>query len=256
MINLKNKQANYINVSLIFFVIFTIASCTPKPTSINQTAPTVLNTNTTASGQQLKINFTQGIAHNHPTFAVFITDIDSNYIETLYVTNYLAKGVFAHGKAEKGKWKEAPVSRPATLPVWLHKRNITNALGQLTPDSATAIADAYTGATPNANFTLNAKLSNPNIQKFILFVEVNQTWDWNEYWTNNKYPDNENYKTSSQPALVYTALVNLSETQKQFNLQLIGHSHYSGANGLIYTSLNTITTAKNIFENITLTINN
>lgn len=29
-----------------------------------------------------------------------------------------------------------------------------------------------------------------------VFLEVNQTWDWNEYWTNNKYPDDFDYTTA------------------------------------------------------------
>ena len=38
-------------------------------------------------------------------------------------------------------------------------------------------------------------------------MEINQNWDWNEYWTNDKYPDDENYKMSCQPALVYEAVI-------------------------------------------------
>jgi hypothetical protein len=65
-------------------------------------------------------------------------------------------------------------------------------------------------------------------------MEINQPWDWNEYWTNTKYPDDEEYKTSCQPALVYRAIVNLDNAEKTYPMKVIGHSHYSGKTGELF----------------------
>jgi hypothetical protein len=47
-------------------------------------------------------------------------------------------------------------------------------------------------------------------------MEINHPWDWNEYWTNAKYPDDEENKNSCQTALVYRAIVNLDNAEKTY----------------------------------------
>jgi hypothetical protein len=84
--------------------------------------------------------------------------------------------------------------------------------------------------------------------------EINQSWDWNEYWTNSKFPDDEQYKTSSQPALIYEAIIDLNSGNKEYEMQAIGHSHYSGKDGNLYTDLSTITTALEIVNKIIIRI--
>ncbi|HDP68410.1 MAG TPA: hypothetical protein ENN20_07935 [Candidatus Marinimicrobia bacterium] len=81
-------------------------------------------------------------------------------------------------------------------------------------------------------------------------MEINQTWDSNHYWTNNKYPDDLEYFTSLQPALVYAVTIDLDSGISEYFLNPIGHSHYSGKNGLLYTDLTTFTTALQIAKKI------
>jgi hypothetical protein len=87
-------------------------------------------------------------------------------------------------------------------------------------------------------------------KEFRVLFEVNQPWDSNDFWTNNKYSDDFNYQTSLQPALVYEVIIKLEITKTGYILKPIGHSHPSGANGNIFTDLSTITTASDIFSKI------
>jgi len=217
----------------------------PIDTKIITTTPETINT-------KLEFDLSVGKNHNHPTFAMWIEDLDGNYIETLYVTQYFAKGVFGHGEAEEGKWKNEPgeVRRPAALPYWSHKRNIKAADGLYAPSPATAVPDALTGATPKGNFKLETGSKITSDKKYKVIFEVNQPWDSNDYWTNNKFPDDFNYKTSLQPALVYEAIISPESSKTEYLLEPIGHSHPSGENGELFTDLSTITTAKDIFSKI------
>jgi hypothetical protein len=87
-----------------------------------------------------------------------------------------------------------------------------------------------------------------------VFFEINQSWDWNEYWTNSKYPDDVDYKTSSQPSVVYSAVIDFDNPDKSYELRPIGHGHYSGKDGKIYPDLSTLTTALEIVERVKVEI--
>lgn len=209
-----------------------------------------LYTNVNGNGDLLKIEFKRGPGHNHPLMAVWTEDTAGNYLQTLYVAESIAKGVFGYGDKSSGKWMPGPIRRPAALPVWSHSRGIKETDGLYVPTQETAIPDAYTGATPPSSFILFARTDIPLPDMFYVYFEINQTWDWNNYWTNNKFPGDEEYKTSCQPALVYRAPMSCNNDQRTEELELTGNSHYNGENGEIYDDLNTITTAKNITKSI------
>ena len=160
--------------------------------------------------------------------------------------NPLPKGIYGHGDKSTGKWLPGPIRRPATLPVWSYSRGVRENDGYYIPTVSTALPDAVTGATPPGDFVVISRLSQNVPAVFDIYFEINQSWDWNEYWTNNKYPGDEDYKTSCQPALVYKARIRQKNAGDPVGLTLIGHSHYSGKDGEIYKDLSTITTAKNI----------
>ncbi len=201
---------------------------------------------------KLKIQFIAGEEFNHPSFAYWTEDLHGNFIETLYVTDYVAKGRFGHGEIETGKWKNEPgeVRRPATLPYWAHKRNIQAPDGLYIPSPETAVPDALTSATPKGNFILETATSNSGNKKFRVLCEINQAWDANEFWTNNKFPEDKDYFVSLQPALVYAVTVDPNQPGKEYYLNPIGHSHPSGKNGELFTDLTTLTTAKKIAHKI------
>jgi hypothetical protein len=178
--------------------------------------------------------------------------MDGKYLQTLYVAESIAKGVFDYGDKHTGKWMAGEISRPAALPYWAHKRNVLNDIGNYMPKPGFEVPDAYSGATPKADFTLETRTDKPMPAKFRVLMEINQTWDWNKYWTNSLYPDEAEYKTSAQPAVVYAAVVDATSSQKEYKLRPIGHSHYAGADGKLYEDLGTLTSALKIVEEVKL----
>jgi hypothetical protein len=227
-------------------------SCGTSKVPIAPSADTIV-TNKSNTGKSVTVNFKRGTAHNHPLMAIWTTDMNDEYIETLYIAKSIGKGVFEHGDKSSGKWQPGALRRPAALPVWSHSRNVQEADGLYIPTQETAMPDAVTGATPPGSFLLKTRLAQETPNEFKIWFEINQPWDWNAFWTNNKYPDDENYKTSSQPSLVYSSTIkqNTSETTQ---LVLVGHGHYNGKDGSINTDLSTITTAKMITESIEVKI--
>lgn len=239
----------------IVFTVFlaVMLSCTSQQKLDSKTE--TITTRPELINSKLEFELTPGKAHNHPSIAIWIEDLEGKYIETVYVTQYFARGNFGHGESEPGKWKNEPgnVRRPATLPYWSFKRNIKAADGLYAPSPETAVPDALTGATPKAGFILKTG-SKATDKMFRVLVEVNQPWDSNDFWTNDKYPDDFNYKTSLQPALVYAVTVSPNETGKPLYLNPIGHSHPSGLTGELFTDITTITTARDIFSKIVVRI--
>ena len=247
---MKKQIKKSILLSGILLLIFlSYYSCRSARVAIEYTSDT-LYTNQKGEGEWLEIHFRGGSEHNHPLMAAWIEDTSGNFIQTLYVAESIAKGVFGHGDKTTGKWLPGPIRRPAALPYWAHSRGVLESDGLYIPTQETAIPDAYTGATPQAHFVLQARADKKLPDAFYILFEINQSWDWNEYWTNNRYLDDEDYKTSCQPALVYKTYISESERNSIMKLKLVGHSHYSGENGELYTDLSTITTAREITESI------
>lgn len=234
---------------IIFNLILLLASF-----SLFAKKDTVINMVSTQEGLLLEISFVCGRAHNHPLYAIWMEDLNGNYIQTLYVSESIGKGIFTYGDQSSGKWLPGEILRPAALPHWAHQRGVKNKQGTYLPTSKEPIADAYTGATPKANFILQTKTDKPVSHPFKIKMEINQSWDWNHYWTNHLYPDDEEYKTSCQPALVYEAVIKPENHQKKYVLKLVGHSHYSGKDGRLNPDLSTITTAKKIAKKITVSL--
>lgn len=224
--------------------------CTSKKNITEQ--KTEISTSVESFATPFQIEFSRGESFNHPSFAIWIEDLNGNYIETLFVTQYVGSGKFAHGEIESGKWKNEPdyVRRPASLPYWAHKRNIQAPDGLYVPSEETPVADAITGATPKSDFVLNTGTKMNSNKRFRVLFEINQPWDSNKFWTNDKYPDDKDYFTSLQPALVYAVTIDLNSSETEYFLNPIGHSHPSGKNGKLFTDLTTITTAKNISKSI------
>ena len=217
-------------------------------------SPGMLETKTDATGPVFTIEFEKGGAHNHPLMAFWVEDTAGNYIETLYVAQSIATSVYKFGEADKGVWEAGTKRRPAALPYWGHKRGVKAKDGLYIPHPDNPMPDAVTGPTPKDDFTLRAKADTTLTPPFKILMEINQPWDWNEHWTNTKFPNDEEYKSSAQPAVVYAAKIKSLEAEDSFKMQIIGRSHQSGKNGKLYKDLETMTSAKNIAESITIKI--
>jgi len=231
-------------ISLILLV-----SC--KSTRIpEEPVKTILEANIDGKGPALVLDFTRGEQHNHPSFVLWAEDMQGSYLQTLFISRSIGTGVFEHGDPSGGTWKPGEIRRPASLPYWAHKRGVKDEDGLYVPSSDNPVADAYTGATPSGDFQVNARFDGEAPRKFRIMFEINQTWDWNEFWTNNKYPDDDEYKTSCQPALVYMAEIDRDNPKEYYELKVIGHSHYSGKTGELFTDLGTMTTALEIADKL------
>jgi hypothetical protein len=239
-------KAFFINIGLITLLL--LAGCKSK--DVTAPPPDVYSYNTDAEGPPIRIEFKEGEEHNHPLMAIWIEDMQGKYIQTIFVAESIGKGVFKHGDASSGKWMPGEIRRPAALPVWSHRRGIKAEDGFYLPTPQNPVPDAYTGPTPPQDFIIESRLEDPDLRQFLVFFEINQTWDWNEFWTNNLYPDSDEYKTSCQPALVYKAVVNLDDEQKEYRMRLVGHSHYAGEDGEIYEDVSTFTTALEIADEV------
>ncbi len=224
-------------------------SVTNRPAKGETGFSDTLIANINGNGINLIINFEKGDAHNHPTFVFWTEDMNGNYLQTLFITGSFASGIFRYGPLNDSLWTTEPgvATRPAALPYWWHKCSPEPA-DVPCPDKP--FVDAFTGATPAGSFALKAKTDTTENSRFRLLMEINQPWDWNEYWTTNKYPDDPAYKSSCQPSVIYSVTIDINSGIKKYYLNPVGHGHYSGKNGLLYTDLSTITTAKRIINKV------
>jgi len=238
---------------MIAILMMFALSCNTSKVPENE-VPDHITSNPNGTGPKLEIEMTQGDGHNHPLMAIWIESESGEFIQTLYVAESIGKGIFQHADASKGFWMPGEIRRPAALPRWCHQRGIKAEDRLYLPTSEEPVLDAYTGPTPNKSFILHTRLNEPGRDKFRVLFEINQTWDWNEYWTSNKYPEDSEYMTSCQPALVYIAIIDLNNQEEEYAMNVIGRSHYSGATGELYNNLETMTTALSIAEEIVVRI--
>jgi hypothetical protein len=246
------KRASLIVAALLFASIWLVSDAAAqwfKKTAKPEEHITLV-TNPGGEGPELDVTFIKGSGFNHPLMVFWIEDLEGNYIQTLYVSRSIARGVYDYGDKHTGRWMPGEISRPAALPYWAHKRNILNDIGNYMPKPGFEVADAYSGATPKASFTLETRPDKSVSGKFRILMEINQTWDWNRYWTNNKFPGDKEYRTSSQPAVVYAAELDPQEKCVEVVMKPIGRSHHSGADGRLYSDLETLTTALQIASEV------
>lgn len=210
---------------------------------------------TAKAGTEIIIQLDKGIAHNHPLFAIWLADAEGKFVQTLYVSESIGRGVFRRASRSTGKWQAGEIQRPASLPYWAHQRGIKNEYGNFLPSPKRPEVDAYTGATPLASFIMHTKTEKPLKGKYRIMLEINQSWDWNEWWTNDRYPGDKEYKTSSQPAVVYEVEIDTQNPGQVYVMKPIGHSHYAGADGSLTRDLSSITTALKIARKITVRLN-
>lgn len=250
----------YFNCIGFVLLLLTVISCetsskTPVKASAEESLIDKVSDNTKPV---VGISIDNGPRHNHPTFAVWIEDMDGTLLQTLFVTRSIATGTFKYAADGEGKWKKEPgeAIRPAALPVWLHKREGSIPGGALVmPTKANPFPDAFTGATPENNCKISASVLKALPVRFAICLEVNQPWDWNPYWSNSKFPQDSEYLTSAQPSVVYAVTIDLNKPMDHYSMNPIGHGHYAGKDGHVYSDLSTITSALQIFNHINVSLN-
>jgi hypothetical protein len=168
--------------------------------------------------------------NNSPQLASWIEDNDGNYISTIAISE----------KSAKEKWISAPKEgRPEALPVWNHRQHNF---------SVTNNYDTVTSATTKGSFEANINrelLVNGNT--YNVFLEINHSFDYNNYWTKN------NSGVNGQPSLVYHAQF-IAGQHGRISLVPIGHGSVDGSDGNIIRELENFTTALSIIHNATVVI--
>jgi hypothetical protein len=242
---------------IVLVSVFFVAACGSSRQKVKkgiEVKQYEFSANVNGEGTPLIIDFKQGESFYYPLMAIWLEDMQGGYIQTLYVARSVATGVFKFGQDDGRRWVEAPKRAPQTLPYWAHKRGVKASDGLYMPEPSAPVADAYTGATPLTGFILNSKADTRLSGSFRVLLEINQNWDWNRYWTNDKFPGDVNYSYSAQPAVVYEAVIDGSSSGVDYLMKPIGHSHYSGKTGELFSDLSTLSTALNIASSITVTI--
>lgn len=185
---------------------------------------------------------------NPPQVAIWIEDLEGNYLSTIYVTHKIATQ----------SWQSAGGNRrKESLPHWCYTRGIKYEDGLYLPTKNEPLTDGISGATPRGSF--NIKLIPANaLKKFIVKVEINHSTDFNTYYPESAKEGEANYSGgklgSGQPAVIYSATIDLSSDEKSFEANLIGHSSPDGSSGNIYKDTSGLTTALHIVKHITVNI--
>lgn len=220
-----------------------------------------INKSFALNGQNLTIDVRTGPYYNWPQYAIWLEDLDGNYLQTLYASNAIAADHFAYKADYQGGNNQVQLSdtqisyqpesaqersRPEALPVWNHQR------GGQTGQTIKAIAsgenlDGYTGATLGNSYLLQAQADLP--ERFRVKMELNNSFDWNDYYHRDRFGDDPIYTGSGfvgQPSVIYEAVIDNSQP---FNaMTLIGHGHHSGKDGKIYADISRLTSATKIID--------
>ncbi|MBC8344358.1 MAG: hypothetical protein H8E61_10285 [Bacteroidetes bacterium] len=240
----------FYSLLFVFTILLSVSNCdTPKQAASISVYQDSIHIH---SPYKMSINLIKGRSFNHPTYVIWEENMQGDYIKTIFITKSYASGVFGHQMIKNSIWLNQAGSsfQPAALPYWSFKKGlIDNQYVVPTPEHP--FIDAFTCATPQQDFRFESGTLFKEKQHRIL-LEVNQAWDWNKYWTNNKYPGSYAYKHSAQPSLVYAVVVNTLDNT--FSLNPIGHGDPRGESGKLFTDLTTLTTAIEIFKSIEIHI--
>lgn len=230
---------------------FLLVQCKTTKVETESKMSIIIDSNPT--GSEMNVLFINGNGYNKPTYVLWVEDMSGNYLETIFITKSYASGIFGYEMQGDSIWKKSPGPslQPAALPYWTHKKGLINGKDLIpTPDNP--YVDAYTGATPEQNFEIKARRG-VQAEKYRILLEVNQAWDWNSYWTNDKYPENNAYRHSAQPSIIYA--VEINKEAHSFTMNPIGHGDPKGESGKLFTDISTLSSAKLIFQSIEIQLN-
>ncbi|MDR1200745.1 MAG: DUF2271 domain-containing protein [Tannerellaceae bacterium] len=182
---------------------------------------------------------------NPPQIAIWVEDLTGNYITTIYVSHKIATE----------SWQGSGNNRrKESLPVWCHARGIKYPDGLYLPTKDEPLADGISGATPHGNLDVKMRPVG-DLKQFVMKIELNHSTDWNNNYPEDAKEEDANYSgDSGQPAIVYSAEIDLDSSRKQYTATIIGHSSPDGNNGNICPDTSALTSALNIAKEITINI--
>lgn len=231
-----------------------------------------------ANGLSFSLEFKKGPHFMWPQYAFWLETMDGKFIQPLYMTKKLAANGFANKVTKKNpdrvftenpfstgedenaifayEWDPASKNnrmRPESLPVFLHALGIKSKTGQFFPEEMPKDIDGYAGATFMDNFVLASKAKSDLPKQFKLRFEINQSFDFNDYYSSNRFPDDAIYSGdgySAQPSVIYEVIIDVDNLQPIYVMKLIGHGHHSGQDGDIHPDMSQLSTATHIVDRI------
>jgi hypothetical protein len=185
---------------------------------------------------------------NPPQIAIWTEDMSGNYLSTIYVTHRIAAEAWRSNKGNR---------RKEALPAWSYARGVRYPDGLYLPTKDEPLVDGISGATPKGSFDVKIRPEGGPGQ-FVVKVELNQSTDWNENYPKDAKEGEAGYsggeEGSGQPAVVYSAAIDLSSPAKSYTATLSGHSSPDGTDGEIVPDTSSLTSALKITNGITITI--
>lgn len=187
--------------------------------------------------------------HITPQMAVWTEDAEGRFLETLYVTRDEGRAGY-----DEGDEKHTLSPRPAALPVWAHRLGVHPGVTPLAATHA-PVPDAVTSASPTDNVYLEARAHAPPA-RFAVLLEVNSSFDYNEYYRPDAFPDEPAYAEGgnpAQPSVVYRAWIEPGGPRFVM-MTPAGHGHHAGADGRIDPDLSHLTTALEILDRVVVEV--
>jgi len=183
---------------------------------------------------------------NPPQFAIWLEDTSGNYLSTIFVTSKIATEGWIANKGNR---------RKESLPHWCHKRGVVYDDGLLLPTKEEPLPDGITGATPKVDKEFQISIKDFT-EPVIIKAEFNHSIDFNDFFPENAVEGHDNYSGgkmgSGQPAVVYADTIYFNRPGRY--LKLIGRSSADGSDGMVYSDLEKLTTAKSIVKQISVEI--
>ena len=183
--------------------------------------------------------------------AVWVENMDGEYISTVFLTNFIGR----EGGGNRTNDPDIDVNRGnrlSALPVWSHKRGVvdsTYGTENYYPPAETQPSypddiDAISGATPPESVqNKTMQLSDLPYGIYICYIEVNMSFD------QNAYHDYSNYR--GQPSVVWKVAIDVTDIpDTSMNLEYAGYGSPDGSNGNINAPDHTITTAADLLHDM------
>lgn len=185
---------------------------------------------------------------NPPQIAIWVEDMNGNYITTIYATHKIATESWQFNAGNR---------RKESLPVWCYSRGVQYPDGLYLPTKNEPLVDGMSGATPHGSFDVKIHPVG-DLKQFVVKIELNHSTDWNDNYPKNAKEEDYNYsggkEGSGQPAVIYSAAIDLNSDRKEYTATIIGHSSPDGSNGNINPDISSLTSALNIAKEITINI--
>jgi hypothetical protein len=171
-----------------------------------------------------------------PQIAIWIENIDSSDIRTVWVTHRTAKQ----------EWK-GKIECPVSLPLW-ESRTIGARKDFGTDYLDESGIDAVTHATPTEGY-IEAKISIPKYSNWRYYIEVNVSADYNKifsYWSKEGLPDSE---ANGQPSIIYSGQITALTNSLSIPV-LLGRTRQRRTDHQILKDISGITTARNLLKDL------